>query len=93
MRVSEKFARWICPDLGNRADRYWVLSSEIQLCHRWLGEFPEVDLTLQRLNEIDRDHWRELGTPSTGKLPYRIEEFREMLRRRASIASSDGGER
>jgi hypothetical protein len=91
MRVSEQFARWICPDLGERADRYWFLASEIEFCHRWLCEFPDVDLTLQRLREIDRDHWRTLGTPSTGKLPYSIGAFRELLRDRAKSQSQQEG--
>lgn len=86
MNLREAIARWICPELGKRGDRYWYLWHQIDSSHKYLSaEFPDVGDTLKRLLEVDRDHWRDLEEPATGKLPTEIGRFREMLRRRAAL--------
>lgn len=81
MNFRERVARWLSPSLARRADRYWWLASEIELCARWLAEFKDVSKTLQHLQESDHDYWREAGSPRIGVMPHDISEFRDLLRR------------
>ncbi len=79
MTIRERIARWLCPELGKKADRYWFLCVQIDDSHQWLSAYPDVRDTLARLLELDRDHWRTLDEPATGKLPSEIWRFRELL--------------
>lgn len=84
MTFREKIARWISPSLARQADKFHYLWHQADDCHRWLSEFTDVALAAQWLKERDRDHWRALEEPATGKLPSSIIEFREFLRSRRS---------
>jgi len=81
MTWRENFARWICPELGRNADRYWHLSDNVANAYRWLGEFNTVCHVLRWLQASDRDHFRALDEKPTNPYPHRIDDFREWLRR------------
>lgn len=61
------------------AQRFYYLASRLSELHRWCD--GEAALAAQWLMEADDDHWRALGEPSRGKLPSRVEDFREMVRK------------
>jgi hypothetical protein len=82
MSLRETIARWICPSLGKQADRFHYLWHQADDCHRWLSEFPDASDAALWLKERDRDHWRKLDEPATGKLPSDLQYFRDFLRAR-----------
>lgn len=91
MRWLEGIARWLAPDLGQRADRYDYLMSTIETCSQELHEFPDAADTLIFLEETDHNRWRTPLAPLACIMPADIEEFREMLRREARAATSRRG--
>lgn len=84
MKLSERIARWLCPDMARNADRYFYLRVVVlDDAKNWLySHCPEGSLVAQWSIERDADHWRELGHPATGRLPSNISDFREYLKRR-----------
>lgn len=79
MSIRTKIARWLSPELARSADRYFFLRTQVDDSHQWLSAYPDVRDTLQRLLELDRDHWRRLDEPASGTLPSEIWRFREIL--------------
>src|SRR5690606_32754044 len=82
MKLRSWLARKLDPWQARNADRYLWLQQEVQLAHRWLGEFRDADVVLEWLLKRDTDHWRALGTPSINPYPADISSFREYLRSR-----------
>lgn len=80
MKMSESIARWICPDLGRRADYGDWLISEISYEARWLSEFPFVARTLDRMLDKMYDWFRPVGVEAKCKEPDAIWNYRELLR-------------
>lgn len=91
MSFRESIARWISPNLARQADRFHYLWHQADDCHRWLSEFQDVSYAMQWLKERDRDHWREIDTPASGKLPSNIVNFREFLRSHQPTPSTANG--
>lgn len=91
MKLTERIARWLCPDMARKADRYFYLRVVVlDDAKNWLyGHCPEGSLVAQWAIERDTDHWRELGHPATGRLPDDISRFREHLKRLALIAKGE----
>lgn len=89
MTIRESLARWICPDLGKRADDGFRLRTEISVCKDWLGhDFPMVQVVLDRITISAVNYTRALDEPSLsqnypnlgGIWPWEIYSFREKLR-------------
>ena len=77
------FAKILCPDMAEKADRYDRIVSWTYSDMQWLApEFPDAFDAMKRVLEIDRDYWRKINEPARNTLPSDISEFREMLRRR-----------
>lgn len=92
MGLLTAIARKLAPDMARRADRYDYLIGKISEGRWWLSEFPDATESHQRLLELDSDHWRPLGEPARGKMPWGIGAFRERLRRRSLSIRDDGRE-
>lgn len=74
-------AKTICPEMNSEAERWRYMSTEILHCVRWLGEFREVRLTLERLMSMTHDRFRPIGADALTRFGWaRIEHFREDLR-------------
>lgn len=82
MTIRETLARWLCPELGRKADKHHYLWHRIDESMWWLSAYPEISAAMQRLIELDRDHWRGLDEPATGVMPHQIHDFRSMLEQR-----------
>jgi hypothetical protein len=86
MRLSEKIARWLSPDLARRADRHLWIMSQTDDVYRWCN--GEARLVGQWLIERDQDYWRPEGSKPIGKLPQGISNFREWLYRQRDLSKS-----
>lgn len=75
-------ARKFAPETFRNAERYRHLITHIRIDRQWLGEFPEAQEAMTRLEMLDRDHWRALAEPHSGYRFGDISGFREELRRR-----------
>lgn len=82
MNMKERIARWLCPEMARKADRYFYLRVVVlDDAKNWLyGHCPEGSLVAQWAIERDDDHWRGLGEFPSGKLPDDISRFREYLK-------------
>lgn len=81
------------PVAARDAERYFWLVSEITYAQRWLGEFSDVDATLQWIVDKDTNRWRHIDTKAVGVYPSDVSSFREILRsgaHRRLIATSRG---
>jgi hypothetical protein len=86
VKLSERIARWLSPELSNQADRYWRMWHDADDVHKWCnGEARSVG---QWLLERNHDHWRALDEPSIGKLPQTISDFRTWLYRQRDLPKS-----
>lgn len=65
MNLRHLVARWLAPDVFDRADRHSDLLATIDHEHRWLSEFDEVAAALDRLRQA---------------APIEISKFRDELR-------------
>ena len=90
MKIIRQIAAWLAPDMARNEQRYYYLRNQVSDAHRWLGEHKDAADLAQWLLELDADHWRALGTSPIGTLPSRIDDFREVLRRRAGVAQRCG---
>ena len=80
-QIREHIARWISPKLAQKADKHTYLWHQVDDCYRWLSEFKEISIAMDWLKQTDANHWRGIGDKPVGKLPSRIQDFREYLRR------------
>jgi len=83
-KMRETIARWLCPQLAEKADRYTSLIGRMHYDYWWLGEFPDATDTIQHYLDSEHNRWRSIGEPARGSLPDDIDGFREHLRRRRS---------
>lgn len=90
-KLTEAIARWLCPALAEKADRYESLTARMGSDYWWLGEFPDASDTIRHYLDSDHNRWRALGEPARGSLPDDISAFREHLRRRAALSQAGDG--
>lgn len=75
--LKRKIAIWLCPELYRDSNRLYALKQDILACRQWLGEFPEIRDSMQRLLDLDRAVYGDGKATASG-----ISEFREQLRKR-----------
>lgn len=92
-KMRETVARWLCPQLAEKADRYTSLIGRMSDNYWWLGEFPDAQDTVRHYLDSEHNRWRSIGLPPRGNLPDDINGFREHLRRqsanRAALRTED----
>lgn len=88
MSIREALARWICPELGKNADRWWRALVDIQELKQWVGhDFPMIEVALDRLTIGVHNYSRSLNEKSLrqeyprlgGLWPEAIYPWREKL--------------
>lgn len=80
MKIKERIARWLYPEIWKIESRYHWIMSDISESRAWLSEFPEILDTTTRLLEKHTYQFSETECPMP-ELPTGIWEFREYLRR------------
>ena len=89
MGFKERLARRLCPELGERADRYVWIRTYASDAYWWLGGYPDASDTLRWIIDGDTDRYRAIGVGAISTLPSSISDFRDYLeRRRASRGES-----
>lgn len=81
-------ARLLYPQAFVEAERYHWLRGQIDLAHRWMGEFAEIDAFTNWLRYGDANRNRQLDEmPKYCRWNGDISGFREQLRRKEHLTA------
>jgi hypothetical protein len=93
MRIRERIAAWLAPDMADKADRCDWLKGELSYSGaRWLGEFKPIAAFVEWLADREHDRYRKLDEPyQPGKWRADISDFRDELRRAVKAEEPKNG--
>lgn len=87
MKITERFARWLCPNLARDSEAYHRVMMRLDETRWWLGSYaPEGASVAQYIIDDDRWYWTSARDSDPDRLPWQapayvtgIASFRDWL--------------